>query len=397
MTHLGFWLSLILAACLNEAPKSNGSDSASEVDLDSGDADDTGLDPSHSDSLDVDDDGDGQTENQGDCDDDNPEIFTGAEETCNGIDNNCSGDESDATDALIWFEDLDNDGYGNETVPMTACFQPNGFVDNTDDCNDEDISIHVDAVDTCDGIDSNCSGDESDCIGFFRHENGVTIQCPNAAFGDSADIDGRTYTKREILELKALIQDNDIAAIEQTCTSGITDMRNLFAPNLFFNGDISTWDTSIVVDMRAMFMQTPYFNADISLWETSNVTDMGYMFASTEAFNQNIGSWNTSNVRDMQGMFLSAEAFNQDIGNWETSNVKNMFLMFNEALSFDQDISAWNTAAVTNMMSMFQNALAFNQDLSGWCVSQFSNEPMNFSVGSTSWILPQPVWGTCPP
>ena len=75
---------------------------------------DTDDDTALPDPLDVDDDGDGQTENQGDCDDSNAEIYTGADETCDGVDNNCSGDESDATDLSTWYADTDGDTYGDD-------------------------------------------------------------------------------------------------------------------------------------------------------------------------------------------------------------------------------------------------------------------------------------------
>tara|TARA_R110000803_G_scaffold5107_4_gene16904 strand:- start:293 stop:1045 length:753 start_codon:yes stop_codon:yes gene_type:complete len=45
---------------------------------------------------------------------------------------------------------------------------------------------------------------------------------------------------------------------------------------------------------------------------------------------------------------------------------------------------------------MFENNTAFNQDLSGWCVTLIPSVPTNFANGATAWILPQPVWGTCP-
>jgi len=48
------------------------------------------------------------------------------------------------------------------------------------------------------------------------------------------------------------------------------------------------------------------------------------------------------------------------------------------------------------MNYMFQNAPIFNQDLSGWCVINIPTTPINFDVGASSWVLPKPVWGTCP-
>ena len=63
---------------------------------------------------------------------------------------------------------------------------------------------------------------------------------------------------------------------------------------------------------------------------------------------------------------------------------------------FNQDISAWDVDNVSDMTYMFENNTAFNQDLSGWCVSLIPSVPTNFATGATAWILPQPVWGTCP-
>ena len=130
--------------------------------------------------------------------------------------------------------------------------------------------------------------------GFYLHPNGVTVLCPDVEPGSTGQVDGITYTKVSRSELDALLTE-DPTAFEQSCTSGVTDMAQLF---------------------------------------------------------------------------YEAAAFNQDIGSWDTSSV-------------------------TDMNRMFRYADAFNQDLSGWCVEGIESEPDSFD-DATSWVLPRPVWGTCP-
>ena len=45
----------------------------------------------------------------GDCDDSTVDVNPDQDETCDGIDNNCSGDESDASDTMIYYIDSDSD------------------------------------------------------------------------------------------------------------------------------------------------------------------------------------------------------------------------------------------------------------------------------------------------
>jgi surface protein len=71
--------------------------------------------------------------------------------------------------------------------------------------------------------------------------------------------------------------------------------------------------------------------------------------------------------------------------------------MFNGCTSFNSaNLESWDTENITNMTGMFNGASSFNRDLSGWCVSSIGSEPTNFATGATAWVLPKPVWGTCP-
>ncbi len=116
-----------------------------------GDKDDTGLPP-------VDGDGDGYSVLD-DCDDAEVAINPGAEELCDGIDNNCDGDEDDAADALTWYADGDGDGYGDASSTTAACSQPSGYVADVTDCDDSDANANPSASEYCDGHDDDCDGD----------------------------------------------------------------------------------------------------------------------------------------------------------------------------------------------------------------------------------------------
>ena len=306
---------------------------------------------------------------------------------------------------------------------------------------------------------------------FYLAENGVTVMCPEASVGESGMVKGVEYTKRSRADMDALVAASDFAPLATTCTSGVTNLEELFQDASLFNEDIGSWDVSSVTTLRSLFYGASSFNQDISAWDVSNVTNLDYTFLRASAFNQPIGSWNVSNVQVMVGTFFEASAFNQPIGSWDVSNVitmtslfwsassfdqpigswnvgnvrsmhqiftyassfdqdisgwdvgnvtsmlrafngassfdqpigswnvgkvTNMSRMFRSAHSFNQDISSWDVSAVEDMGSMFLGAASFNSDLSGWCVTLIPTRPDSFDDGAAAWVLPRPVWGTCP-
>lgn len=158
---------------------------------------------------------------------------------------------------------------------------------------------------------------------------------------------------------------------------------------------VLSWGRLPLTDLRGVFYNCTNLTV-VPRNLPPNVTTLRDAFYKANSFNGDISSWNTSSVTNMNRAFESASVFNQDIGSWNTSSVTDMRDMFNLARAFNQDIGAWDTSSVTSMLFMFSTAIAFNQDLSGWCVSLIGSQPTGFDTYATAWVLPRPVWGTCP-
>jgi len=154
-----------------------------------------------------------------------------SEEVCDGIDNDCDGVVDNGLSFHFYYEDLDNDTYGNALKEIVACQQPEGYVDNSSgfDCNDNDSTVYPGAADAmCNGVDDNCNGQTDEdyvsqpttcgtgacaatgstsCVGGVVHDSCVLGQAGiETCNGIDDDCDGNT--------------DEDIAPIPITCGVG---------------------------------------------------------------------------------------------------------------------------------------------------------------------------------
>ena len=105
----------------------------------------------------IDEDGDGVPAEE-DCDDTNDAVLPGATELCDGLDNDCNGLVDDAVGDL-WYQDQDEDGYGDPETGEQGCEAGDGRVADATDCDDGDDTVFPGAEEVCDEQDNDCNGE----------------------------------------------------------------------------------------------------------------------------------------------------------------------------------------------------------------------------------------------
>ena len=168
-----------------------------------------------------------------DCDEGDAAVNPGANERCNGKDDDCDGivDES-GSDATLWFFDDDGDGFGDPGDEVQSCAAPAGTVENADDCDDLRGDIFPGAVEVCNGDDDNCDGDiDEDAVDmaeFFDDRDGDGFGDPatghmacapdedDVAVADDCD-DSTNQANPSVPEICRDGRDNDCDGGPNTC------------------------------------------------------------------------------------------------------------------------------------------------------------------------------------
>ncbi len=90
-----------------------------------------------------------------DCDDTKNNVYPGAPEICDGLDNDCDGSIDEGVKNTYYF-DQDGDGFGNPALPLESCTAPAGYVSNNTECDDTRNTVYPGAPEICDGLDNDC-------------------------------------------------------------------------------------------------------------------------------------------------------------------------------------------------------------------------------------------------
>ena len=99
----------------------------------------------------------GFVDNTNDCDDTDPENYTGNAERCDFADNDCDIAIDETLPVVTVYRDLDGDGYApTGAATQMRCMAPDGFTTDLGDCDDDDPAINPDGTESCQGVDDDC-------------------------------------------------------------------------------------------------------------------------------------------------------------------------------------------------------------------------------------------------
>ena len=116
----------------------------------------------------------------GDCNDAAASVRPGAEEACNGKDDDCDGvlDDAGASGCALYWKDEDFDSYGRPGDAQCLCTPTVPFVAQDDsDCDDANPFAHLGATEVCNQRDDDCDGlvdegVEATCTPFYFDADG---------------------------------------------------------------------------------------------------------------------------------------------------------------------------------------------------------------------------------
>ena len=83
----------------------------------------------------------GQVLQGGDCDDTKELIHPAMIEICDNLDNDCD-DSIDEELIETWYLDFDEDGFGDAASEQTSCVVPDGRIEQSGDCDDQNVFIN---------------------------------------------------------------------------------------------------------------------------------------------------------------------------------------------------------------------------------------------------------------
>ena len=148
-----------------------------------------------------------------DCEDSDATVYPGAPEICDGIDNNCDGNEDEGLPTVTLYEDLDGDGFGSEVDVQYCDSIVPGWSLIGGDCDDSDSTIYPGATEIIDnGIDENCDGMDN-YVGLAAGLTWELTLAPNPSEGEvkiNANLGGEFSIAISDISGKVIYQKNQV-------------------------------------------------------------------------------------------------------------------------------------------------------------------------------------------
>jgi hypothetical protein len=140
-------------------------------------------------------------------------------------------------DGTVFFEDADNDGYGDPNSTATGCTIPSGFVSNNDDCDDTDPNLYPNAP----GFDENClpstaglNSEESVELVLYPNPNNGQLHIKSASLIKEVviiDLNGRVVStisaNTKVLHTEVSSLENGMYVVRVISEAGIAQERLL--------------------------------------------------------------------------------------------------------------------------------------------------------------------------
>ena len=178
-----------------------------------------------------------------------------------------------------FYLDEDGDGFGDLNQPVQECALRLGISLFSDDCNDNDATIHPLSAETCDGVDNNCDGnidenllvvfyEDKDSDGFGTEDNTVeACNAPEGFVAQAGDCDDlEIYTNPFSIE----VCDN----FDNDC-DGSVDEEGAFGTQTFYADTDNDGFGDPLSPMTACFLTTGYSENNSDCDDTSANTHLG--------------------------------------------------------------------------------------------------------------------------
>ncbi len=132
-----------------------------------------------------------------------------------------------------WYLDRDGDGFGVDEAALAACAAPPGYAARGGDCDDADADVFPDALEVCDGLDTNCNGAVDDDpwwegatapVRVVAGAEAVVVDAPSVAIElDLADWEAALGADVDPGLLRAVLLD---------CALGVTELPAQWVPGV---------------------------------------------------------------------------------------------------------------------------------------------------------------------